>query len=138
VVRVVISKALRVQPGDSVVVRGELVRGQTLGRLFVFARETNEDRFSPYVQGMYNEVASKEPVMHSPMMLRLVEQMPAREISFIADIDGYVCVTQELDTLKDVRAKVGMKRTISPYLDFKHRLQRKLIGIFQWPTKIQT
>jgi hypothetical protein len=137
-VRRTASKAQRVQPGDVVIIRAELQRGERLGRLFVFARELTEDRFSPYVAGLYNEMASKEPVFHSPLMLRLVEQMPDRELSFVADIDGYVCVQQEVDTAKDKLAKVRIKRNIAPYLDWKPWLQRKLIGIFQWPTKIQT
>lgn len=136
--RVTVSKALRVQPGDQVVIRAELRSGERLGRLFVFARELAEDRFSPYVQGLYHEIASREPVMHTPLSLRLVEQMPERELSFVADLDGYICITQEVDTPKDKTAKVRMKRNISPYLGWREWLQRKLIGTFQWPKKIQT
>lgn len=136
--RVTVSKAVRVQPGDEVVVRAELQRGERLGRLFVFARETTEDRFSPYVQGMYNEFAAREPVMHSPMTLRLVEQMPERELSFIADIDGFVCVTQEVDTAKDKTARVRIKRNIPQHLGFKEWFRRLITGMFQWPTKIVT
>lgn len=137
-VRRVISKALRVQPGDQVIVRAALTGEQKLGRLFVFARETTEERFSPYVQGMYNEFASREPTMHKPMMLRLIEQMPERELSFVADIDGYVCICQELDTLLDPHAKVRMKRIISQHLGWKARAQRTISRIFQWPQKILT
>lgn len=136
--RVTISKALRVQPGDEVIVRAALRQGQRLGRLFVFAREKTEDRFSPYVAGMYNEFASPEPVMHTPMMLRLVEQMPERELSFVSDIDGFVCITQEVDTPKDETAKVKIVRKLPASLSWKMWFQRKCIGIFQWPTKITT
>lgn len=136
--RVNVSRALRVQPGDEVIVRAELRRGERLGRLFVFARELTEDRFSPYVQGLYNEIASKEPVLHSPMMLRLVEQMPERELSFVADIDGFVCVTQEVDTAKDKTARVRLKRIVPSHLGPREWLRRTIIGIFQWPTKITT
>jgi hypothetical protein len=137
-VRVVASKALRVQPGDEVLVRAELKPGQKLGRLFVFARELAEDRFSPYVQGMYNEYASTGPIMHTPMSLRLVEAMPSREISFVADIDGFVCIMQENDLLIDPKANVKIKRIIPYSLGWNAWLTRKLAGIFQWQTKILT
>jgi hypothetical protein len=109
-----------------------------LGRLFVFARELVEDRFSPYVQGMHSMVSEAKPMMFTPLSLRLVETMREREISFTSDIDGYVCITQEIDTAKDVTAKVRMKRIISKHLGWKQRLYRKYIGIFQWPIKITT
>ena len=125
-------------PGDEVVVRAELRRGERLGRLFVFARELTEDRFSPYVQGLYNEFASREPVMHQPMSLRLVEQMPAGELSFVSDLNGFVCITQEVDTAKDQVANVRLKRNLPASLSWNEWFQRKFIGMFQWPTKIHT
>lgn len=137
-VRVVISKALRVQPGDQIIIRAALKPPMKLGRLFVFAREVNEERFSPYVQGMYNEFASREPVMHRPMMLRLIEALPERELSFVADIDGYVCITQESDLLLDPHARVRIRRILPPNIGWKAWLQRVCAGIFQWPQKILT
>ncbi|MBO4228441.1 hypothetical protein [Bradyrhizobium neotropicale] len=130
--RVLTGKPIRVGPGDEVVVRAQLTTA-TLGRLYVFAREDSEDRFSPYVPHVAALAVGDEPSMLQPMSMRLVAERPMRQISFVADIDGFVCVMQEVDTATDPLAKVRLKRKICPDLDWKSRILRKFQGIFSWP-----
>ncbi|WP_156435238.1 hypothetical protein [Bradyrhizobium lablabi] len=130
--RVAVGRAIRVGPGDQVVVRGQLAAAK-LGRLYVFACERGNDHFSPYVPDMSSLVGS-EPKLLSTMALRLTEDRPEREISFVSDIDGFVRIMQEVDTAKDPRAKVKLTRTICPDLPWPERMLRLITGILTWPT----
>ncbi|WP_165421439.1 hypothetical protein [Bradyrhizobium sp. Leo170] len=99
----------------------------------MFAKARDEAGFSPYVPMLMALAAGGEPSMLQPMSMRLVAERPSKQVSFIADIDGFICVMQEVDTAKDPLAKVRVKRKICPDLDWKSRLFRKFQGIFSWP-----
>ena len=129
--RVSIGRALRVGPGDEVVIRGQLPAQAKLGRLFVFAKEGEAD-YSPYVANVREKMAVGDmPQMLSPMMLRLDSYRRQSEISFTADIDGYIRVMQEIDK-GDPKAVVKLTRTICPHLSWKDRMLRKLSGARAW------
>jgi hypothetical protein len=92
--RVAVGRKLRVGPGDEVVIQGYLPPTAKLGRLFVFASEGGAE-FSPYVPNVADMlVVNDRPLMLSPLSLRLTEHYRDRNISFVADIDGYVRVMQ--------------------------------------------
>lgn len=124
--RVVVGKTLRVGPGDEVVIRGSLPKEAKLGRLFVFASE-NGAEFSPYALNIADMLVSNgKPVFLQPLSLRLVPTQPERHLSFVADIDGYVRVMQEVDTANDPKAKVKLTRRINPNLGWIAWMQRKI------------
>jgi hypothetical protein len=108
-----------------VVIRGALPAASKLGRLFVFASE-NGAKFSPYVPNVADVlVANGRPSMLSPLSMRLIGAQPVRRLEFTADIDGFVCVMQEIDTSDDLRAKVKLTRTINPDLGWVAWAKRK-------------
>jgi len=124
--RVPVGKPLRVGRGDEVVIRGQLPPSGKLGRLFVFASE-NGAQFSPYVLHAADvPVADGKPSMMSPLVMRLVGERPTRQLTFKADIDGFISVMQEIDTKDDPRAKVKLSRTINPDLGWIDWAKRKL------------
>lgn len=124
--RVQAARAIRVGPGDGVVVRGQLPASSKLGRLFIFASEGGA-KFSPYVRGVADMVVHNGmPPMLTPLSLRLVEGQPVRQLSFVSDIDGFICVMQEVDTPDEPRAKVRLTCRINPELKWNQRLWRKL------------
>jgi hypothetical protein len=128
--RVEVGKKLRVGPGDEITIRGYLPPTAKLGRLFVFASEGGAE-FSPYVLNAADMlVANGRPTMLSPLSLRLTEHYRERDISFTADITGYVRVMQEIDNPQDPRAIITMTRTINPNLGWIEWAQRKFIP---WP-----
>lgn len=131
--RVAVGRALRVGPGDEVVIRGRLISSSKLARLFVFAREGDAE-FSPYVEnlGSMLAVSGEKPQMYTPMSLRLDSARSSRELSFTADIDGFIRVMQEVDKLDEPRAVISLKRTICPYLPWKARMRRRLSGALAW------
>ncbi len=130
--RVAVGKAMRVGLGDEVTIHGQLVAPSRLGRLFIFAKE-GDSEFAPYVQHLSAAmVVGDAPFMYSPMSMRLVENRPTHELSFIADIDGYIRVMQEVDTASEVKARVRIKRKINPALGWKEKLSRRLNGILSW------
>ena len=110
--RIAASRPLRVCPGDEVVVRGKLPQSAHLSRLFVFAADLEDERFSPYAlhAGQLPLERNGMPPMQSPMSMRLVEAQPVRELTFVSDIDGFICIMQEVDTAKDPRAMVLVTR----------------------------
>jgi hypothetical protein len=125
------ARAVRVGPGDRIVIRGQLPHDGKLGRLYVFASE-NGAPFSPYVHGVANMLAvNGQPQMMSQLSLRLVPAHPVRELSFVSDIDGFICIMQEVDALTDPRAKIRIACTINPELGWKDWLKRK---VAQWQT----
>ncbi|MGY2987704.1 hypothetical protein [Bradyrhizobium sp. USDA 4508] len=130
--RVAVGKALRVGPGDHVVVRGQLANAK-LGRLYVFAREQGNDRFSPYVPDM-SSLVGDEPKLVSTLALRLTEERPERETSFVSDIDGFVRIVQEVDGLQDPLVSVKLTRKICPTLPWHERMRRLISGILAWPS----
>ncbi|KRR21351.1 hypothetical protein CQ14_06795 [Bradyrhizobium lablabi] len=81
-----------------------------------------------------SSLVGSEPKLLSTMALRLTEDRPEREISFVSDIDGFVRIMQEVDTAKDPRAKVKLTRTICPDLPWPERMLRLITGILTWPT----
>jgi len=123
--RVRVGKALRVGPGDDVHIVARLRLGATLGRLFVFAREGRRNEFSPYAP-MIDVMVNDRPPVLTPLMLRLTEQQPMRELQFAADFDGYVQIMQEVDTSKDPLAQIRLRRTICPRLGWRDWLVRSL------------
>jgi hypothetical protein len=131
--RVRASRRLRVGRGDEVVVRARLPAGQQVGRLFVFASEYGS-HFSPYVPHVADVVLNSDgtPQMRTPMTMRLTLTHPARVLSFTSDIDGYICVMQEIDRKYDPCSLIKLNRTICPQLPWRQRLHRKLIGMLPW------
>lgn len=129
--RVPAGKALRVEPGDEVFITARLVPSERLGRLFVFAREATGGDFSPYVPNIANMVEG-EPRLMQPMSLRLTDTRRDRRLSFVSDIDGFICVMQEVDTAKDPLVKIRMKRKICPQLGWREWLHRKMTVFFPW------
>jgi hypothetical protein len=129
--RVAIGKKTRVGPGDEIVVQGQLPPTSRLGRLYVFAAE-GKGTFSPYVPNLTSALITKSdgPAMHSPMSMRLVEERPARELTFVSDIDGYIRVMQEVDNEKDPVVKVRIRRRMNPELPFLKRVSRRLSELF--------
>jgi hypothetical protein len=128
-VRVQASKALRVGPGDKIVIRGRLPPQALLGRLFVFASE-NGSELSPYVPRVADMLVDNgRPQMLKPMSLRLLRGQPTRELSFVSDIDGLLCVMQEVDSPSEPKADVRIQCQINPELPWNKRLLRKMA---QW------
>ena len=128
--RVEVGKAIRVGPGDVVVIRGQLAANAKLGRLYVFARE-GDAPFSPYVENIGDllAVSGDRPQMYTPMSMRLDSYKPQREVSFVADIDGWIRVMQEVDRPNDPKAIIWIKRKINPHLPWSQRLKRLLSGL---------
>ena len=123
--RVPVGNTLRVGPGDEVVVRGTLPPPGKLGRLFVFASE-NGAKFSPYVPNVAEIIVSDgRPTMLTPLSMRLVGEFTDRQMSFKADIDGFIRVMQEVDEDGDPRAKVKLTRRINPDLGWIDWAKRK-------------
>jgi hypothetical protein len=123
--RVQVGRKLRVGPGDEVVIRGRLPASGKLGRLFVFASE-NGAEFSPYVPNVADAlVVNGRPTFMTPLSLRIVGPEAARSLSFVADIDGFVCVMQEVDALDDPKAKIKMTCKVNPTLGWVGWFQRK-------------
>jgi hypothetical protein len=125
-VRVPVGNILRVGPGDKVLVQGRLPAPAQLGRLYVFASE-NDAMFSPYVPNVADTVVPNgRPVMLSPLSLRVHGAQPVRQLTFTSDIDGFICVMQEIDTPDEPLVKVRLSRTINPNLGWIAWAQRKL------------
>ena len=122
--RVSVGKALRVGPGDEVRVVARLRQEATLGRLFVFAKE-GQNEFSPYAP-MLDVMINDRPPILTPLMLRLTDRQPMRELQFAADFDGYIQIMQEIDTAKDPLARIKLRRTICPRLGWRDWLVRSL------------
>lgn len=125
--RVATTKQLRVEPGDEVIVQARLAAAP-IGRLYVFAREGDGD-LSPYV--MHSDIAGDTPAIQSPLSLRLTSGVPARVLRFTSEIDGHVCVMQEVDTPKDPLAKVRLQKRINPCLPWHQRLTRRVAEMFR-------
>jgi hypothetical protein len=127
-VRLAVSRKLRVGLGDRIVVKATLPQEGALARLYVFARHKGEE-FSPYVPHVGDLPVTAEPMMLSPLKLRLqAPQRSVRELEFKSDITGYICVMQEVDRVDEPRARVEVTRTINPHLPWQTRLAR-WIGI---------
>lgn len=130
--RVQVGKPLRVAIGDKIVIRARLPVGAALGRLFVFAREGENEEFSPYVHDMVAKIRAagndpfKLPPMLQPMALRLTSRNPLRVLQFTSDIDGCICVMQEVDTVRDLHVKLKFSRKIAPHLPWSQRLRRRV------------
>ena len=122
--RVAVGKTLRVGPGDEVHLVARLRPEASLGRLFVFARECRGNQFSPYAPML--DIAGEKPMLTSPLTLRVSLQAPAAELKFTVDFDGYVKIFQEVDTAKDVLARVKLRRTICARLGWRDWLVRSL------------
>lgn len=131
--RVAIGKALRVGPGDEVVVTARLSPPASLGRLFVFVKQRGDSGYSPYVPApVLIPGAIKlddKPPMQMPLYIRLTSNSPLRELKFDSDVDGSICVMQEIDTFDDPRVAVKLQRRICPSLPWKDRLIRRLTGL---------
>lgn len=126
--RVAASKSIRVGPGDEVVIQAQLPAAARTARLYVFAKGKGED-FSPYVANVEAMLVSNgRPQMLSPMSLRLGEKMQQRDLSFVSDIEGRICVMQEIDTRDETLAKVKIRRKLDPSLNWRQRLSRTIMG----------
>jgi hypothetical protein len=121
-----------VSPGDEVFVLGRIEEPSRLGRLYVFAKNGDQPSFSPYVPNVTAPMATPTPQLLSPMSLRLTDRAREKQISFTADIDGYIRVMQEVDRPDDPKAKVTIKRRICPNLPWLSRISRRLGGILPW------
>lgn len=126
--RVPASRALRVGPGDEVIIQARLPTPAKLGRLFVFASDGGP--YSPYVNDI--DVPFDKPKMLMPLSMRLTQQSPKREMRFISSIDGRIRVMQEIDTVDDHLAKIRLQRNICPNLSWRMWVTRKLTGLLPW------
>lgn len=131
--RLVVTKAVKVQPGDEVIVRAALPPDLGLARLYVWAKQSECDEFSPYV--LNTDVISTNglPQMLTPLSMRLVQQRPSHEISFVSDIKGQIVIVQEVDTANDKLAKVNVDRIMAD----KSRLGRFKRRVTEWPTTVK-
>lgn len=128
--RVAVTKPLRIEPGDQIVVQARFpANAPGWGRLYVFASEGDVE-FSPYVANV-NHLEEDMPRMYYPVSMRVMPGETARQLSFVSDIDGRIVVMQEMDTPRDPRAQVKVRRTINPALPWQQRLSRQLRGLFQ-------
>lgn len=126
------TKAVKVQPGDEVIVRAALPRDLKLARLYVWAKELGCDGFSPYVQNTDSIALDGTPPLLTPMSMRLVPQRPAHEISFVADMAGQIVIVQEVDTREDKLADVKLER----YIATVSRLGRFKRRLMEWPRTV--
>ena len=122
--RASVGKALRVGPGDEVHVVARLRAEATLGRLFVFAKE-GQNEFSPYAP-MIDVMINDRPPVLTPLMLRLTSLTPMRELRFAVDFDGYVQIMQEIDYKTDPLARVRLTRIVCPHLSWREWFVRSL------------
>jgi hypothetical protein len=138
--RVLASRYLRVRVGDDVLVRARLSVRSSLARLHVFAKDQHDDRMSPYVLGAgmiagavtsSSSKAAPLPQMATPLMLRLTDKHPVKALRFKADINGYICIMQEVDVRQDPRARVVLRR--NPDLPWHMRWLDSLRGL--WPAR---
>ena len=127
------TKAVKVQPGDAVVVKAALPPDSGLARLYVWAKESGSEKFSPYVQGIDAISVTGAPNMLSPLSMRLVEQRPAHKISFVADIEGQIVIVQEVDTREDKIAEVSLECVMMT----KSRLSRFKRRLTEWPMTVK-
>jgi len=123
--RVPTGRRLRVGPGDAVILLARLPGSAQLGRLYVFAREGDED-YSPYIPGLASIPEYETPTMMSPLYGRLTETRRECEISFKSDIDGWVRIYQEVDEAKDARVAVRWKYIADPDLPWPQRMLRRM------------
>ena len=127
------SKAIRVGPGDEVTVKGRLPGNAKLGRLYVFAKGKEDERFYPYVQDVPAKLALNGALqMYTPTTMRLTTTSPASELTLIADLDGWLQVMQEVDTAQDPAAKIRLSRKICQHLPWQQKLTRKLSRFLPW------
>jgi hypothetical protein len=132
--RVLASRYLRVRVGDDVLIRARLPAPAKLARLHVFAKDWQDERMSPYVLGASVVAAAGvvgSPQMATPLMIRLTDKHRVRVLRFKADIDGYICLMQEVDLRQDPRARVRLKR--NPDLPWHKRWLDNLRGLWPWP-----
>lgn len=131
--RVAASRAIRVGPGDEVVIRGSLPATSDLGRLYVFASAEGGE-FAPYARHAgQTTVVDGRPMMLTPLSMRLVRAQPTRKLTFVSDIDGFIRVMQEVDTPNDPKAHIRIERKINPALGWKDWIIRCL-KLVQRPT----
>jgi len=128
--RVAVSRACRVAPGDTVILEAKLPPATKLGRLFIFG--STGGSFSPYAPGAEHAARLDKPQMLAPLALRLTEQIPFRIVKVPVDIDGWLAVYQEVDLQKDPRVKVKLDCQIDPHMGWRQRLRRKLLRISCW------
>lgn len=133
--RVVVTRAIKVQPGDQVIVRAALSSGLQLARLYVWARQKEDTDFSPYVLGLGEEQVSLNdtPQMHKPLSMRLVSRKRSDKISFVSDIEGQIVVVQEVDSVNDKVADVKLESIMNERSKLK-KLKRRLI---EWPKRVK-
>jgi hypothetical protein len=127
------TKAIKVHPGDSVVVRAALPSDSGLARLYVWAKEDGTDTFSPYVQGIDAVELDGRPTMLKPMSMRLVSHRPQHKISFVADMKGQIVIVQEVDTFEDKVAEVSIDLVMAT----KSKLSRFKRRLTEWPTTVR-
>ena len=130
--RRIVTKAVKVQPNDEVIVRAALPPDTTLARLYVWAKESECDEFSPYVIGPDVITVNGQPVMLTPLNIRLVEQRPSHQISFHCDIKGQIVIVQEVDTRDDKLAEVHLDLKMAD----RSRLQRFKRRLTEWPKTV--
>jgi hypothetical protein len=126
------TKAVKVQPGDEIIVRAALPPDLGLARLYVWAKEGESTNFSPYVLDTDVIPTNGMPQMLTPLSMRLVPQRSIHKISFLADIRGQIVIVQEVDTKEDKIAKVSLEvnmATTSRLSRFKRRLT-------EWPKTV--
>lgn len=126
------TKAVKVQPGDQIVVRAALPPDTGLARLYVWAREFGCGQFSPYVLDTNAVALNGRPTMLPTLSMRLVSQRPEHTISFMSDIKGQIVIVQEVDTLDDKLAEVKLDL----YMATRSRLNRFKRRLTEWPKTV--
>jgi len=132
-VRKTATKAVRVRPGDEIIVRAALPADLGLARLYVWAKQVGSDQFSPYVLGTDVIDLGELPNMLSPISMRLVPQRPAHKISFVADMKGQIVIVQEVDTRDDKVAEVSLDLIMAT----TSRLDRFKRRLTEWPKTVK-
>jgi len=127
------TKAVKVQPGDEVIVRAALPPKLGLARLYVWAKQSGSNEFSPYVLGTDIIDLNGRPNMLSPMSIRLVPERPKHRISFVADMKGQIVIVQEVDTREDKIAEVRLDLVMAN----TSRLDRFKRRLIEWPKTIR-
>jgi len=131
-VRRTATKAVKVQPGDQIVVRAALPPNSGLARLYVWMKESGSSQFSPYVFDPNALALNGRPTMLPTLSMRLVPQRPAHTISFMADSEGQVVIVQEVDTYDDKLADV----VLDLYMGNRSRLGRLKRRLIEWPKTV--
>lgn len=104
-----------------------------LARLAVFSAATGDPEFSPFVPNAALAAAMDPPQLLQPLILRLTEAEPEKRLYVRADLEGYVCVVQEVDTANEPLVKVQLTYMVGSHAGWRTRVACKLRTL--WPRR---